>query len=63
VTEPEVIAGPVADSAGVIIYEITLSSGMIVTSPSAFGRPAESQEIPLPPVVTEDGRVLVAPTP
>ncbi len=62
-TEPIVVRGPVVESTGTIMYEITLASGMIVTDPSAFGPPTrpESELVPNVPVVTPDGRVLVRP--
>jgi len=52
------IKGPIAPlKTGNIIYQITLASGMIVTSPAAFGldeRPIE----PFPTIVGENGHVL-----
>jgi hypothetical protein len=55
---PKIINGPVPDTPGGIIYNITLPSGLVVTDPSAFQRDAT----PPPPyerfVVTGDGRVL-----
>jgi len=46
------------ESAGAMIYEITLSSGMIVTDPSAFSR-REAELASDVPVFSEDGRPLV----
>jgi hypothetical protein len=59
----EIIHGPLAPlTAGGIVYQVTLASGMIVTSPSAFGA-IEHGEIIEKIVVTEDGRVLISPVP
>jgi len=57
----ETVQGPVVPRAiGCVIYQVTLASGMIVTSPAMFGS-AEEDQIAPQVVVTEDGRVLVAP--
>ena len=57
----EIIHGPtIPATGGGVIYQITLASGMIITSPSAFG--ANEHEIAVPKtVVTKDGRVLIIP--
>jgi len=55
------IKGPLAPLAtGSTIYQVTLASGMIITNPAAFG---EIERAPnyISAVVSEDGRVLVAP--
>ena len=61
--EPIIVTGPVVPSAGNIIYEITLASGMIVTNPGGFRQPTEpaSQGPHGAPIVTLDGHVLVLP--
>jgi hypothetical protein len=57
----EIIRGPLAPLiAGGVVYHVTLVSGMIVTSPSAFGA-IEHGEIIEKIVVTQDGRVLISP--
>jgi len=58
----EIIQGPLAPlTAGNVVYQVTLASGMIVTSPSAFG--AIDQDLVLRKiVVTQDGRVLISPS-
>lgn len=57
------IKGPIAPlSTGSVIYQVTLASGMIITSPTAFGL-NESTFEPLPMIVGEDGRVFVGPLP
>jgi hypothetical protein len=57
----EIIHGPTAPvTAGGIIYQVTLASGMIVTSPAAFGA-IESNKVEQKTIVTEDGRVLITP--
>src|SRR5207237_905728 len=56
----EVIYGPTAPSAGGVMYQVTLASGVIVTSPDGFAnghREVESREA----VVSERGRVLRRP--
>ncbi len=56
----EIINGPIAPvTAGGIIYQVTLSSGMIVTSPEAFGV-VENKNIEQP-LIIGDGRVLINP--
>lgn len=55
----EVVRGPVVETQGTMIYQITLASGVIVTDPSAFPRREAEPESNLP-VFTEDGRPLVA---
>lgn len=52
------VPGPTVESAGAMIYEITLSSGMIVTDPSAFSR-REVEPASDIPVFSEDGHPLV----
>jgi hypothetical protein len=57
------IDGPTAQLvSGQIIYQITLSSGMIITNPSGFG---ETETVPKyhPAIVSEDGRILSNPKP
>ncbi len=57
----ETIYGPVVPLvAGSILYHITLVSGMIITSPSAFGKPGYPLIIP-PVVASEDGQILSVP--
>ncbi|MGA2534077.1 MAG: hypothetical protein ABSG19_13700 [Candidatus Aminicenantales bacterium] len=57
----ETVRGPIAPlKTGSIIYQITLASGMIITSPSAFGFD-ENAVKPAPIIVGEDGRVFVGP--
>lgn len=54
----EKIRGPIAPlKTGNIIYQITLASGMIVTSPAAFGMDESAIESS-PIIVGEDGRVF-----
>ena len=55
----EVIHGPVIPSLGGVIYQITLASGMIVTSPAGFADPSSASSATRRIIVTEDGRVLV----
>ena len=52
------VSGPVVETAGRMIYQITLSSGVIVTDPGAFST-REAQPASDVPVFTEDGRPLV----
>lgn len=57
----DTVRGPIAQlTAGGLVYHITLASGMVVTSPSGFGK---TEHAPAPPivVVSEDGRVLSVP--
>lgn len=59
----EVVRGPVVETPGtMIIYQITLASGVVVTDPSAFGR-REVEPASDVPVFAEDGRPLVASRP
>lgn len=55
----ETVPGPVVETSGAIIYQITLASGVIVTDPSAFQRPSAEPAADVP-VFTDDGRPLVA---
>jgi hypothetical protein len=59
--EPQVIHGPTVEVPTGIVYEVTLPSGMIVTNPSGFGKPAKPGNAVIP-YVTEDGRVLAVET-
>lgn len=57
----DTIRGPIAQlAAGSVIYQVTLASGMIVTSPMAFG---EQKQAPTAPavVVSEKGTILSVP--
>lgn len=55
------INGPISQLvSGEIVYQITLASGMIITTPSGFGE-TESFVISPSPIVSEDGRVLSSP--
>jgi hypothetical protein len=45
-----------------VIYQVTLPSGMVVTSPHEFGSPHVELGT-AGPIITLDGRVLVPPTP
>jgi hypothetical protein len=57
----QTVKGPVAPgSLGCLVYQVTLASGMIVTNPAMFGTTEEDQTEPQV-VMTEDGRILVAP--
>lgn len=57
----EVIHGPVAPTtANGVIYQVTLASGMIVTSPAGFSSDVTTRAV-TPTIVTGDGRVLSAP--
>ena len=56
-----IIHGPLAPlTMGGVIYQVTLASGMIVTSPFAFGA-IEEGSVLQKTVVTGDGRVLIRP--
>jgi hypothetical protein len=55
--EPWVVHGPVVPSTNRIIYQVTLASGMIVTSPEGFGEPLPAVILDVPPPS------LVAPLP
>jgi hypothetical protein len=44
-------------TSGAVIYQITLASGMIITTPFSFGE-EESIKVSSPAIVTDDGRVL-----
>jgi len=49
-TMPKVIDGPVAEVPGhEIIYQVTLSSGTVITSPAGFG--VQPLQMPLVPAV------------
>ena len=57
----ETIAGPIAQlGASAVIYQVTLASGMVITSPTGFG---EDQPTLNPPavVVSESGEILSGP--
>ena len=57
----DTIHGPTVQIvAGTLVYQITLSSGMIITNPSVFGPEYHSCIIP-PVIITEDGKILSAP--
>jgi len=57
----ETIHGPVAQLvAGGVVYQVTLVSGMIITTPSGFGE-TEHVEVSPPAIVSEAGRVLAVP--
>lgn len=57
----EKINGPIAPlKTGNIIYQITLASGMIITSPAAFGLDESTIE-PIPTIVGENGHVISMP--
>lgn len=52
------IKGPITPlTAGNIIYQITLASGMIITNPTAFGL-EENMIVSIPAIVGENGQVL-----
>ena len=56
----ETIHGPIAQlAAGSVIYQVTLASGMIVTSPMAFGDDKPAATTPV--VVSQDGKILAGP--
>lgn len=53
-----IIKGPIVpQAAGNIVYQITLTSGMIITNPAAFG-PQSDTTVPVPAIVGENGQVL-----
>jgi hypothetical protein len=57
--EPIVINGPVIEAPGrEIVYQVTLSSGMVVTGPVGFGAPTLqvplTGAVPTPPKPTQD---------
>ena len=57
----EIIHGPVAPTtANGVIYQVTLASGMIVTSPAGFSSDVSARAV-TPTIVTGDGRVLSTP--
>ena len=55
------IIGPVvpAQVSGGLIYQVTLASGAIATSPRDFGEPVD-ERLSLSPVVSEAGQLLTA---
>lgn len=56
------IKGPIAPlTAGSMIYQITLASGMVITNPVAFGL-EEDTIVPIPVIVGENGQVLSLPS-
>ncbi|MGH2635753.1 MAG: hypothetical protein ACRDHU_06385 [Actinomycetota bacterium] len=55
-----IVEGPLVESRGALIYQITLTSGMIVTDPSAFSR-REALPASDVPVFAESGQPLVVP--
>jgi hypothetical protein len=57
----DTIYGPMVQIvAGTLVYQVTLSSGMIVTNPSAFGPEDHSYVVPTT-IVTEGGKILSSP--
>lgn len=57
----EVVHGPTINAVRPLVYQVTLTSGMIVTSPEGFAATDEDHEPPVPsqrPIVADDGRVL-----
>jgi len=53
------IKGPIVPlTAGSIVYQITLASGMVITNPAAFG-PEGGTIAPTPIVVAENGQILI----
>ncbi len=56
----ETIQGPIAqDMTHNPIYQVTLTSGLVVTNPAAFGKD-ENLYVTPPVIVTETGKVLTA---
>lgn len=59
--EMKVVHGPTVQlTSGDILYQVTLASGAVITSPSAFEAPKLTPAEPKT-IVTMDGRVLVKP--
>lgn len=57
-TQTQVIHGPTVNFTRGVLYQVTLASGMIVTSPAGFGPESPDADVS-EPVVSEDGRLLV----
>jgi hypothetical protein len=58
----DTIHGPTVQiAAGTVVYQITLSSGMIVTNPSGFGPDDDYSRIIPTVIVAEGGKILSAP--
>ena len=57
----DTVRGPIAQLvAGDLVYQVTLASGMVVTSPAGFGKTEYTLTTPVV-VISEDGRILSVP--
>lgn len=54
----QVVEGPIVEVESGLIYQVTLASGMIVTSPWGFAASVGASEQRSKSVVSETGRVL-----